>query len=148
MSDSKSRVIIGKHCVTRKDISLRIERGGELIIGEKCCFSSRVDITCLNSIKMGSCCQIGHNVVIVDHDHDYSTGSGYGCELISSPITIGDRVWVGANSVILRGVTIGDNAVIAAGSIVRKDIPANTVFYQKRETTMVDMSINVNTMEP
>ena len=43
------------------------------------------------------------------------------------PITIGNNVWIGAQSIILSGVTIGDNCVIGAGSVVTHDIPANVV---------------------
>ena len=46
---------------------------------------------------------------------------------IALPITVGNNVWIGANSVILGGVTIGDNSVIGAGSVVTHDIPANVV---------------------
>ena len=45
----------------------------------------------------------------------------------SLPIHIGNKVWIGANSVVLPGVTIGENSVIGAGSIVTRDIPANVV---------------------
>lgn len=43
------------------------------------------------------------------------------------PITIGNNVWIGGNSVVCPGVTIGDNSVIGAGSVVTHDIPANVV---------------------
>lgn len=43
------------------------------------------------------------------------------------PITIGNNVWISAQSVILPGVTIGDNTIIGAGSVVTKDIPANVI---------------------
>jgi len=36
---------------------------------------------------------------------------------------IGNDVWIGTHSIILRGVKIGDGAIIAAGSIVTKDVP-------------------------
>jgi acetyltransferase-like isoleucine patch superfamily enzyme len=49
-----------------------------------------------------------------------------------APIQIGNNVWIGANCVILKGVNIGDSAVIAAGSVVTKDVPADTVYYEKR----------------
>jgi maltose O-acetyltransferase len=42
-------------------------------------------------------------------------------------VRIGNRVFVGAASVILPGVTIGDNTIIGAGSVVTKDIPADVV---------------------
>jgi maltose O-acetyltransferase len=42
-------------------------------------------------------------------------------------VTIGNRVFIGASSVILPGVTIGSNVIIGAGSVVTKDIPDNVV---------------------
>jgi galactoside O-acetyltransferase len=38
------------------------------------------------------------------------------------PIKIGDKVWIGFNSMILKGVTIGEGAIVAAGSVVTKDV--------------------------
>ncbi len=37
-------------------------------------------------------------------------------------ISLGNDVWIGANSVIFTGVTIGDGAVIGAGAVVTKDV--------------------------
>jgi maltose O-acetyltransferase len=45
------------------------------------------------------------------------------------PITIGDKAWIGAGSIVLGGVTIGENTVIGAGSLVTSDIPANCVAF-------------------
>lgn len=42
-------------------------------------------------------------------------------------ITIGDHVWIGANSVVTAGVTIGTGAVIGAGAVVTRDVPAWSV---------------------
>ena len=47
-------------------------------------------------------------------------------------MVIGKNSWIGANSIILRGVKIGKNCVVAAGSIVSKDIPENSIYYSKR----------------
>ena len=46
---------------------------------------------------------------------------------IALPITVGNRVWIGANVSVLPGVTIGDDTVIGAGSVVNKDIPGGVV---------------------
>lgn len=45
----------------------------------------------------------------------------------SSPIIIENNVFVGARSIILKGVTIGENSIIGAGSVVSKDVPANCI---------------------
>ena len=41
--------------------------------------------------------------------------------------TIGNNVFLGANSVILPGITIGDNVIIGSGCVVTKDIPSESV---------------------
>lgn len=37
------------------------------------------------------------------------------------------NVFIGARSIVMKGVTIGDGAVVGAGSVVTKDVPANTI---------------------
>lgn len=44
---------------------------------------------------------------------------------LDAGITIGNNVWIGARTTVLKGVTIGDNCVIGAASLVTSDIPAN-----------------------
>jgi maltose O-acetyltransferase len=43
-------------------------------------------------------------------------------------VKIGNKVFVGAGSIILPGVTIGDKVIVGAGSVVTKNIPDNSVF--------------------
>lgn len=129
---TKGRAAFGKEQITRGNAVFRVE-GGELTVGDKCFFNQNVSVTCKKKIVIGDRCQIANNVVIVDHDHA-------GCEnwgsYVESPVIIGNDVWIGAGAVILRGTVIGDRAVIGAGSIVKGEIPAGTVFYQKRENVI------------
>ncbi|UZR93203.1 acyltransferase [Chondrinema litorale] len=46
----------------------------------------------------------------------------------AKPVIIEDNVFIGMNSVILKGVTIGKNSIIAANSTVVKDIPSNEIW--------------------
>lgn len=45
----------------------------------------------------------------------------------SSPVSIGNDVWIGANSIVMDGVSVGDGAIIGAGAIVTRDVPAYAV---------------------
>lgn len=45
----------------------------------------------------------------------------------SAPVVIGNDCFIGAGSIILKGVMIGDRTVIAAGSVVVKSIPADCI---------------------
>jgi acetyltransferase-like isoleucine patch superfamily enzyme len=43
------------------------------------------------------------------------------------PVVIGDDVWIGHGSMILKGVTIGDRAIVAAHSVVTRDVPSDCI---------------------
>lgn len=74
--------------------------------------------------------EIGDNVTLAPRVHilchDASTKVFLGYTKIGR-VTIGDNVFIGAESVILPGVTIGSNVIIGANSTVTYDVPDNTV---------------------
>ena len=74
--------------------------------------------------------EIGDNVTMAPRVHilchDASTKDFLGCTKIGR-VTIGNHVFIGAESVVLPGVTIGNNVVIGANSTVTHDIPDNSV---------------------
>ncbi|PSN20256.1 hypothetical protein C7271_03055 [filamentous cyanobacterium CCP5] len=122
---------------------LRIEAYGdgkillhpEVYLGDDCL------ISCSNGVEIGNHTLIAHGVQIFDNDtHPLDWQSrlndwkSIACgekhlkpEIPSDPITIGQYVWIGCNSLIMKGVTIGDRSVVAAGSVVTKSIPADVV---------------------
>ena len=79
------------------------------------------------TVTIGSMCLFGPEVVLETSTHSTSEWNGYYRRLMSAPIHIGDRVWVGARAVILPGVTIDDEAIIAAGAVVVRDVPARVI---------------------
>ena len=74
--------------------------------------------------------EIGDNVTMAPRVHilchDASTKDFLGYTKIGR-VTIGDNVFIGAESVVLPGVTIGSNVIIGANSTVTHDIPENSV---------------------
>lgn len=58
--------------------------------------------------------------------HDTSTKDLLGYTKVGR-VTIGNHVFIGAESVVLPGVEIGDYVIVGAGSVVSKNIPSNSV---------------------
>lgn len=67
--------------------------------------------------KIGKFCNVAHGVTI---------GRANRGELKGAP-TLGDKVWVGANAVVVGNVKVGSNVLIAPGSFVNMDIPDNSL---------------------
>ncbi len=86
-------------------------------------------VICRGNTTIGSNTLIGQNVLILDHDHDYSQDMN---RLVASDTVIGSNCWIGANAIILRGSQIGDNVVIGAGTIIKGTVPDSTVVYNKQ----------------
>lgn len=129
----KGRIILGEKIQNRGNLHLICEGNGTLNMGSHIYCNTGVCITSLGKVQIGDYCKLGNNLVIVDHDHNFKNQDS---EYLVGEVIIGNRVWVGASCTILKGAHIGDDCVIAAGSVVRGEVPAGTVFYQKRENVI------------
>ena len=127
INSSASSNPIGGDCRT----IFSIVPGAVLTIGNRVGISNSA-IVCHNSITLGDDVVIGGNVKIYDTDfHRLSEG----CRELDDrkaarkgAMVIRDRAFIGAHSIVLKGVTIGEGAVIGAGSVVTKDVPAGEVW--------------------
>ena len=101
--------------------------GAEIYIGK----NTRIHGSCIHAFKkihIGNDCLIAANCQIFDSNgHHSSPNERRISNGTAKEITIGDNVWIGANSIILPGVSIGSNSIIAAGSVVNKSIPAEHI---------------------
>lgn len=101
--------------------SVAVNEGAVLVLGSGY-INHRSCIECFQRIAIGENVAIAKGVTIRDSDaHSIDGGP------VSAPIAIGDRVWIGANAIVLKGVTIGDGAVIGAGAIVTRDVPPHAL---------------------
>lgn len=97
--------------------------GWNIEVGNNFFANYNLTILDVGKVTIGENVQIAPNVSIYTAGHPvHPAGRNSGYEY-GIPISIGDNVWIGGNSVILPGVTIGSNVVIGAGSVVTKDIP-------------------------
>ena len=128
------KIDFGKHVSLNNNAHLYVVDGAMLKIGS---FSSVGDnniIVAREKISLGENVMLGANVCIYDHDHEFRKEGNFRDQgYNAAPVIIEDNVWLGAGVIVLKGVTIGTGSVIAAGTIVNKDIPPNSIVYNKRE---------------
>lgn len=88
-----------------------------------------IDMTRPWLIDIGDDVQITENVTILTHGYDWSVLKGVYGEVLGSSggVKIGNNVFIGMKTTILKGVHIGNNVIIGANSLVNKDIPDNCV---------------------
>ena len=119
-----SNLIVGEKTTMRSGGSLIVFESAVLCIGKNVLLNNKCEVYCSNKIEIGNDTVFSNNCIIRDSDiHTIlkQSGEGNNCK----PIKIGNHVWVGTNSIILKGVTIGDGSIIGAGSVVTKDVPPN-----------------------
>ena len=113
-----------------------------------------IDVTRPWLISIGNNVQITSGVTILTHGYDWAVVKGVYGEILGSSgeVRIGNNVFIGMNSTILKGAKIGNNVIIGANSLVNKDIPDNVVvagnpavvvssleeYYNKRKKKQID----------
>jgi len=93
--------------------------GKNVFINHACSFLDMGGITLEDEVLIGP----KVNIITESHPLDPNDRSA----LITKPVTIKRKAWIGAGATILPGVTIGENSVVAAGAVVSKDVPDNTI---------------------
>lgn len=78
-------------------------------------------------LSIGATCSVAAGVQIYTHDTVTWALSGGVLKARTGTVSIGDRVYLGSQSVIALGVRIADMVVVAANSFVRDDVPTRTI---------------------
>ncbi|MDD3223508.1 MAG: acyltransferase [Clostridium sp.] len=119
---------------------------GLIKIGERNYIGPNSKLMCVNNINIGNDVMISYDCTIYDNDSHsiywkyrkddvltslndfkYGTNNKNWENVISNPIKIEDKVWIGFGVTILKGVTIGEGSVIGAQSVVTHDVEPYTV---------------------
>lgn len=107
-----------------------------LIIGERVQINDYVHIGAIERVSIGNDVLIASRVFISDHNHGrYDQKNAQSSPdippahrpLVSAPIIIEDRVWIGENVCIMPGVRIGAGAIVGAGAVVTCDLPPDSI---------------------
>lgn len=107
-----------------------LKAGATIEIGAKVGISGG-SICAAQGVWIGDETLLGADVLVMDTDfHPISPSARHASSpesLAAQPVRIGKNVFVGARSMILKGVEIGDHSVIGAGSVVTRSVPAGMV---------------------
>lgn len=106
--------------------------GCELVIGDNVGISQTA-LICYAKITVGNNVKIGGGTCVWTTDfHSLDASIRCSAEDLKNrkcaPVTIGDNAFIGAKTIILKGVSIGENSIVGAGSVVTKSIPANEIW--------------------
>jgi acetyltransferase-like isoleucine patch superfamily enzyme len=109
-----------------------VDKGATLTIGNHVGMSQSA-LICHQSITIGNYVKIGGGVKIYDTDfHSLDPkvrASSADLEhKAKAPVVVKDNAFIGAYSIVLKGITIGENSIIGAGSVVTKSVPANQIW--------------------
>lgn len=110
------------------DSDLHIGRGaiihvkpeGVLSTGSNFAVSGTTSIICSNKISIGNDVQFSWNSLVMDSDAHKIFDSDGKLMNPSAPINIGNKVWIAANTTILKKASIGNNCIVAGNSLVNK----------------------------
>lgn len=119
-----ANVRIGENCLFQDGVYMRAGNQGYIHIGDRAALNSYTKLFGHGGIEIGEEAQMGPGSLITTTDHDYHDEN---LETEFKKVTIGRRVWMGANVTVLPGVTIGEYSVIGAGAVVNRDIPPRSI---------------------
>ena len=100
---------------------------GDVMIGDH----TRIGLhnTIIGPVTIGSHVNLAQGITVTALNHNFENAEKHIDEqgVSTTPVTIEDDVWIGANAVILPGVHIGNHCVVAAGAVVTKDVPPHSL---------------------
>lgn len=123
------QVQLGARCVLQPDVFFNYDHywtpGPSMIFGDRVFIGQGTEFNIRGRLVVGDDCLIASGCTFIDADHGREPGTPMNRqEPLVAPIQLGNNVWIGARSIILKGVSIGDDAVIGAGSVVTRDVPS------------------------
>jgi len=98
---------------------------GHIEIGNNVFINYGSSLVASKHVMIGDDCLIGTHVMVMDCDFHRIEDKEW--DTSGEPIILGQKVWLGNRSIVLKGVTIGHDAVVAAGAVVTRDVPPRTL---------------------
>lgn len=98
----------------------RIQIPWNVRLEDRACVGDRANLYSLDLIVLGEAATVAQEAYLCTGTHDFTNDAS---ALMTAPIVIGARSFVGARAFILPGVTVGSMAIVGACSVVTRDVP-------------------------
>jgi acetyltransferase-like isoleucine patch superfamily enzyme len=125
----EGRIFLGKNVHLKEKTIIFVKPGGVCSLGEETSTGHHTEISCANSIKIGSNVIMGAYTYITDQDHNFDSKDipikMQGMK--TGKVEICDDVWLGRGVYILRDSEIGSRTVIGANAVVTKKFENNSL---------------------
>jgi len=96
-----------------------------LTIGDNAWIGENVWLDSLEMITIGAHACISQGAIILTGSHNYKKTT---FDLITSPVTLEDGVWIGAGAIVNQGIKAASHAVLTSGSIATRDLEAYSIY--------------------
>ena len=114
---------IGRGVVIKPGVSIKYP--WKLTIGDHCWIGENVWIDNLAEVKIGSQVCLSQASMLLTGNHNYKKTT---FDLIVSPITLEDGVWIGAKAMVCPGVYCNSHSILSVQSVANKDLEAYTIY--------------------
>jgi acetyltransferase-like isoleucine patch superfamily enzyme len=127
------QVAIGANCILEQPIYFKYDgiwkEGPAIIIEDHVFIGAGCEFNITKGVRIGSHSLIASGCKFIDHDHGMEINQLMRLQKgLEQEIQIGKNVWIGCNTVLLKGVIINDGAIVAAGAVVTRSIPSNEIW--------------------
>ena len=134
--NSNSKIIIGGRLFLGLGCNISTNPGARLIFGKNNNFNGKVTFISNKKITFGNDNLVSWNCTFIDTD--FHSIYKDGCKLNDDKdIWISNNVWIGMNSLVLKGAKISNNIVIGAGSVVAKELDKMNCVYAGNPLTVI-----------
>lgn len=120
----------------------KISVAGKLSLGDDFAMTAESAIIAKESVEIGDRVLISWDVLIMDTDFHQICEMDSGKQInLNKPVKIGNSVWIGCRSMILKGVEMADNVVVAAGSTISRSVGSQNAIVGGSPTHVIKNNI-------
>ena len=125
---NNAKLIVGQNVMIHRGTKIVVHENGSLKINDYTYINENSRVHCKKCISIGRRCAISWNTNILDTDIHTIQYSKEGKNNHDYRVNIGNEVWIGANSTVLKGTIIEDNCIVAANSLVMGRLKSRYIY--------------------